>query len=301
MTVNPSYYLSSTLDKCCSTYFSWNMPVCLNQLRGICARALYYPDWDGANTGCIDDGNEPEYMTNNPVGYLYVSLADCCEQHYFWDKETCLGAAATQNTHLWYPDWGGAEHVCKTGGGQPKYMNTNPTIWMHATLRECCTRNYNWNFDECIGSHPSGSSSSGSSSSGSSSASGLYYPDWSAGSANVCKNDGNQPNYMTQNPTNWMHSTLKACCTTRFGWDPTCLTASITTSGGTTTTTTTVATGTGRWYKRSEDWICVQDCVGVDPCGGLADPWEETDYATRRECCRSMVDDDCETRAITGG
>ena len=28
MTANPSYYLSSTLDKCCSTYFAWNYDVC---------------------------------------------------------------------------------------------------------------------------------------------------------------------------------------------------------------------------------------------------------------------------------
>ena len=61
MTKNPSDYLFSTLDRCCSTYFNWNYDTCMGLLPGECARELYYPDWSGSNEKCIADGNEPQY------------------------------------------------------------------------------------------------------------------------------------------------------------------------------------------------------------------------------------------------
>ena len=61
MTKNPSDYLFSTLDSCCSTYFNWNYDTCMGLLPGECARELYYPDWNGSNEKCIADGNEPQY------------------------------------------------------------------------------------------------------------------------------------------------------------------------------------------------------------------------------------------------
>ena len=42
MSANPSYYLSSSLAKCCSSYFSWNYDTCVGNERGVCVRALWY-------------------------------------------------------------------------------------------------------------------------------------------------------------------------------------------------------------------------------------------------------------------
>ena len=100
---------------------------------------LWYPDWEGNDDGCVNDGNESAYMTD--LNYLFATLSDCCAQHYNWDS-SCAGAAATPGAHLYYPDWGGGDDGCKTGGGQPQYMNNSPSIWMHATLAECCNANY---------------------------------------------------------------------------------------------------------------------------------------------------------------
>merc|ERR1711862_135293 len=142
-----------------------------------------------------------------------------------------------------------------------------------------------------------GDGSGGSSTvSSTSSTSGLWYPDWTPGVGNVCNNDGNQPLYMTKNPHHWMHQTLAECCKVRFGWDLTC----IADSGGTSSGSAALSTGSKRWYKRATGaWICVQDCVGSSPCGGIASVWEPTIWNTRKECCNTMTWDlDCMTRDI---
>ena len=134
MLANPSYYLSSTMDKCCKTYFGWNYNVCMGNTPGICSRALWYPDWEGSSGGCISDGNEPQYMTNNAVQYMFIQLFDCCSQHYGHSYRLCTFATATLNAGLYYPDFEGSENICRTGGGQPQYMNYSPSVWMHSTL-----------------------------------------------------------------------------------------------------------------------------------------------------------------------
>ena len=139
MTANPSAYMSSTLDKCCATYFGWNYDACMGDKRGVCVHSLWYPDWEGSHTGCVSDGNEPSYMTNNAVIYLFATLTDCCSKHYIDDYLACVGAGATPHAHLYFPVWGAQDEVCRTGGGQPEYMNYSPSIWLYATLTECCS------------------------------------------------------------------------------------------------------------------------------------------------------------------
>lgn len=212
MAANPSGYLFSTSASCCSQHFGWNYDACIGAGLGICARALFYPDWGGADEGCLDDGNEPPYMTDNAMYYMFSQLADCCQEHYGWNYDTCIGASSNVNNGQYYPDFSNTDHVCRNDGAQPPYMNNSPSHWMHDTLAECCNTNYLWNYNNCIGS-PGATSTSGSTST-----SGLYYPDW-LGSDNVCSNDGGQPPYMTQNPDAWMHTTLKSCCQTNFGWN----------------------------------------------------------------------------------
>jgi len=292
MTKNPSTYLSSTLDKCCSTYFSWNLNGCLGRERGICARALYYPDWENkyGNKGCLGDGNEPKYMTDNPLNYLFDKLSDCCDQHYSWDVATCLGTAGTMNSGMWYPDFVNNVGFCANGGGQPNYMNNSPTIWLSATLAACCTKHNSYNEAACLGTS-SGSSTTTTTTTGATPIG--WYPAWhTEGAGSMCKNDGLQKPYMTDNPTTYISSTLDACCKKYYNWDGE-VNVCIAKSGG-----TSMVTGTNKWYKRSEDWICVQDCVGPSPCGGLAASWEEASYATRKACCNTLYNADCMTITI---
>jgi len=67
MDADVATYMFSTLDACCSAYFAWNYNACMGDLDNTCARALWYPDWEGTNSGCKRDGNEPLYMTENAV------------------------------------------------------------------------------------------------------------------------------------------------------------------------------------------------------------------------------------------
>ena len=103
MSANPSYYLSSTMDSCCSTYYGFNYDTCMGNLPVLCAHALWYPDWKGDDEGCINDGNEPTYMTDNAVNFMFSQMADCCEEHYQWNYLACTNAAATLNAGLYYP------------------------------------------------------------------------------------------------------------------------------------------------------------------------------------------------------
>jgi len=330
MSADPSQYLSSTLDKCCSSFFPWNYEACLGiGGRGVCARSLWYPDWEGSNVGCIDDGNEPKYMTDNPVDFLYSSLEDCCQQNYSYDLPTCTRSAENPNKDLWYPNWddeswGEESEVCKTGGGQPTYMNG---VYLYATVEDCCQKHYGWKVNTCI------NSSSASSGASSSPATMLYYPDWSA---DVCKNDGGESVDMN---SNYMYETLDACCEEHFNWnlaacssrtasDATVyyadyLTGTCKNDGGETSSILYETlelccderfwwradfckgglAETNQWYKRHDDNLCVKDCAGDDPCGGVADPWESAGlefFATRKECCEETKawDSNCMTIPI---
>jgi hypothetical protein len=40
---------------------------------------LYYPDWEGANNGCLNDGNAPAYIVSNPSLWMFSTLDACCE------------------------------------------------------------------------------------------------------------------------------------------------------------------------------------------------------------------------------
>ena len=81
-------------------------------------------------------------MTDNAMAYLFTKLSDCCAEHYNYNYHSCVGAGTTPNAHLYFPDWGGDDEKCQTGGGQPEYMNYSPSTWMHATLAECCSVYY---------------------------------------------------------------------------------------------------------------------------------------------------------------
>ena len=232
----------------------------MGTLDQTCARALWYPDWAGSNTGCLRDGNEPLYMTQNPTVYLYNTKADCCNEFYYYDYTTCMGSTSSSSGTSYYADWLG-DDTCKNDGGAPPYMVQNPTLWLYDTLAECCAAHYAWKSNECLGTTTTPS--------------GLYYPDWS-GDNEGCLNDGNEPAYMTQYSTLWMHATLQSCCDEHYSWN---LSLCLGSSG---------SSGSNKWYMDWNENKCVQDCTGASPCGGLAETWDLV-YDTQDKCCKIMV------------
>lgn len=274
MAANPTNYLYSTLDKCCSTHFGWNYLACMGQLDNVCARSLWYPDWSGADEGCLDDGNEPSYMTENPTYYMFASKVECCEQHYNWKYVECVGTKTSANKGLYYPDFDSSDHVCRNDGQQPMYMDQSPEWWMHKDLKECCATNYSWNYEECIGSDPNATPVANPDTDG------KYFPDW-LGSEQMCKNDGTQPPYMSKNPDMWMYDTLDECCKARYSWKyDSCRGA------------TGATNGTGQWVKNFAG-----DCREVGTIDSSDYNSNANTYDTKKACCKNEKwwDDDCET------
>eukprot|EP00956_Cyclotella_meneghiniana_P004011 scaffold4865_cov83-Cyclotella_meneghiniana.AAC.9 len=169
-------------------------------------------------------------------------------------------SSSSQISHLYYPDWFG-DNTCKNDGQEPSYMAANPMFWLHDTLAECCASHYWWKSNECLGTTTSASA-------------GLYYPDWS-GDNEGCLNDGNEPAYMAQYSTLWMHATLESCCEEHYSWNLySCL-------------GTSVSAGSSKWYMDWNGSKCVQDCTGASPCGGLAETWD-TLYDSQDICCEDI-------------
>ena len=306
---NPTAYMFTSLESCCTAHFNWMYDDCIGSTGGGgSATGLYYPDWGGQNIGCLNDGNEPDYMISNPTGYMFSTLDDCCSNHYYWMHDTCMASgggtgtgtgsgtiATSAPSGLYYPDWL-VDNTCKNDGNEPEYMSSNTAAWMHSTLESCCKKNFNWNLDVCMGS----GGNTGTGATMPSSASGLYYPDWST-QESVCKNDGNEPEYMSSNTAGWMHSTLDSCCKMNYSWDYDLCMGSSGGSGGAGAATTTVGPS-GLYYP---DWLDGDTCKndGNEPEYMSSNPlaWM---HSTLESCCAknySWVFDVCMGSGGGGG
>lgn len=273
MEQNPTTWLFSTLDKCCSTHFSWNYGGCMGTLDDTCARAYWYPDWEGANEGCVRDGNEPTYMTDNPTHYFFNTKADCCDEHYSWNKVACMGGSSSSASGAgsgtsWYADWTSGDETCKNDGNAPDYMVNNPTTWLYTTQESCCDRYFSYQKSDCMGT------------SAAAAASGKFYPDW-AGSNEGCLEDtasSPAPDYMAGSTT-WLFDTLDACCEQHYSWaEASCKGSSAT-------------AGTDEWYVVWDSPAkCVKNCAtgSGTGCGGLAETWD-TLYSSQQVCCNTRV------------
>ncbi|KAL7465658.1 hypothetical protein ACHAXS_005972 [Conticribra weissflogii] len=182
---------------------------------------MWYPDWTGANEGCINDGNEEDYMRLNPVGYyLFDTLESCCSKHYSWNYNQCAriegNAIGPNGEALYYPDWEGENRSCKNDGRQPAYMSNYPEAWMFADLASCCEKCYHWNLDECMGS----STAAGS---------GNWYPDWEQ---SICVQDcvGAFPCGGFAHDWDPLYPSAAACCNSKLNWVTDCNAKSTTTS-----------------------------------------------------------------------
>mmetsp|Transcript_9303 Transcript_9303/g.18784 ORF Transcript_9303/g.18784 Transcript_9303/m.18784 type:complete len:188 (+) Transcript_9303:2-565(+) len=123
-----------------------------------CNVMLYYPDWDGANEGCVDDGKEPYYMLTNHQYFLSNTREECCKKFYEWDYYSCTGTRP-QSSGDYYPDWTKllvSSSSCLNDGKEPKYMFNNPTWYLSSTLKQCCQRHFYFDVNNCMGTELEG-------------------------------------------------------------------------------------------------------------------------------------------------
>lgn len=45
----------------------------------------YYPSWTGEIRGCLNDGNMPQLMLDNPSFFIFETEEVCCEKNFQWD------------------------------------------------------------------------------------------------------------------------------------------------------------------------------------------------------------------------
>ena len=247
MEANPSAWLFTTLEKCCSTHASWNKEVCVGSHPQECATTLWYPDWAGTNKGCLRDGNEPLYMVQNPSNFIFSDKASCCAEHYSWNEASCLGGiggtsishgtATASSGSKYYADWTSGDETCKNDGAAPEYMINNAAMWLYDELNVCCETHFNYKLAECNGSTATFANA------------GLYYPDWTGNNKGCEVNSGTTlaPDTLTDS---YFYATLDECCEKHYNWK-------VADCKGTSSAATGV--GTEKWYVKWSDTTCYKD------------------------------------------
>ena len=72
---------------CLPKILRWKYAECIEAAGEVDAVAspadgLYYPDWDGEEDICANNGKQPVYMTNNPTIWMHNDLKACCTANF---------------------------------------------------------------------------------------------------------------------------------------------------------------------------------------------------------------------------
>ena len=107
----------------------------------------FYPDWDYSSGTCLEDGNEPIYMTNT-TSFILDSLEECCARYYWWDTNSCMNV---KGSGLWYADV--LNNVCVTDcdSGEGNTCGGRADVFsdkLYANPRSCCESELAWRFVE---------------------------------------------------------------------------------------------------------------------------------------------------------
>jgi len=197
----PATWMFDNLEDCCDQHFQWDIESCMSAVSssdpcstqvvtpcpttGVIVQGTqnsigtYYPDWIGSNS-CVNDGNAPQYMKNwpytHPAGWFFVTLDDCCRQHFSWTLSKCMGidsadpcpvngsvtsttttatplapATATTDPNAgaeWYVDWTIYRCVQSCVGSSP--CGGLASYWeeTYSTAERCCAEHLSFQ-DEC--------------------------------------------------------------------------------------------------------------------------------------------------------
>jgi len=111
MLQNKEYFLSNSLLECCEKFYAWDIYGCTGT-SPVLTNGEFYPDWEGVNDHCTREGEIPLYMLNNQRYYLSPTLEDCCEKHFSWRKDDCMGSTMA-GSNKWYVVYGSqSEETC---------------------------------------------------------------------------------------------------------------------------------------------------------------------------------------------
>ncbi|EED91385.1 predicted protein [Thalassiosira pseudonana CCMP1335] len=187
MLTSPEWWIYPTRESCCANRMQAYYDECLENGGvpnvSINAPSLWYPDWSGADEGCLNNNQAPAYMTANPTTWMFNDQSSCCKKYYPWSLEKCMSIASVSPTTSavsaligsFFPGWetDAPPHTCVSTQNYtaPQYMLTSPEWWIYPTRESCCANRMQAYYDECLenGGIPNVSINAPS----------LWYPDWS--------------------------------------------------------------------------------------------------------------------------
>ncbi len=192
MAADATKWLTSTSAACCEKYFGgYNYQKCMRmappgQHGCNSGSTLFYPDWHGANRGCVDDG---KYLASTLFNAnIYLLLLDAKAFAYFPSHVLHIISSSSSS------------------GGEPYYMLSNHNFFIFKTREECCKTFYSWDYYGCTGTSPALTH-------------GGYYPNWTRSiETTTCLNDGNYPAFMFDNQSWYFAPTLRECCEKHMHW-----------------------------------------------------------------------------------
>eukprot|EP00970_Alexandrium_tamarense_P004889 scaffold808_cov196-Alexandrium_tamarense.AAC.26 len=106
--------------------------------------------WYPGTSKCLNDGKEPSWQAN-----LYTSQSTCCNSHFSWDYNDCMGVKLT-GSYKWWIDWGAVgggkcvQDCEKSEGGSCGGLVPGSYIIKHNNAEACCTAHLSYlPFSQC--------------------------------------------------------------------------------------------------------------------------------------------------------
>lgn len=143
MTANANFFLVDSLEKCCEKYYNWNYYECTGT-RPVLTNGEYYPDWAGGSSSyCLNDDKMPDYMLNNQNWYLSTTLKKCCEKHFHYEMNECMGTTYA-GTSEWYVVYEDKTCYQDCSGAAPCGGVVNSWVDLYKSKEKCCKEKLEW-------------------------------------------------------------------------------------------------------------------------------------------------------------
>ena len=249
---------------------------------------VWYPDWQGGTNACLNDGDEPLYMTKG--SYTETTQELCCKRYYLWNLNACMGTtgAVIVGTAKWYVDYEGGkcQQDCadaSTPAGCTRFGGLaagSDTLYEDET--KCCEGKLGYMALALCEANSLGNAYTGS---------GKFYVDYQN---NRCVADAAADTLtdiaggIIEDASTTLYDTVVACCAGKLSYinKDVCAANSDLSS-----------TGTGKYFADPENFMCVKDSDATCPAGETcerATPNSGALFDTAALCCAgtmSWVDD----------
>jgi len=192
-----------------------------------------------------------------------------------------LPPSAFAEHRLWYPDWSTGSGTCfnKNETATDNFLFANDgdhdNLYLEETLNDCCARYYpNTEFTDCI--EGGGGTVTGTD---------KWYAWWTQTPQRCAQDcavsDSNACGGILGPGVGTTYDSVAECCAAHFGRYQQDYCAAI--SNG------AEYLGGGKYYLDNSEHICVQDCEGAAPCGGIVTQSYISMYDTIAECCSAKL------------